>query len=191
MSAKPKGGANTTKSARRNPGRTGQGPTPGSWKPGQSGNPKGAPKRGESWADIFKRVGDMTGPEAAERSLMLAGQFLELGDGITLKEAVALSSFRSLIFDTTPGLLGQVMDRVEGRPGQALDIHMTTDERARAAGFDPAQLRERVRAALAILKNAQADEDPDPTQGPSPSSHSRRRNPRRSPTSDAWRASSR
>ena len=37
-------------------------------------------------------------------------------------------------------------------------------ERARAAGFDPAQLRERVRAALAILKNAQADDDPDPTQ---------------------------
>ena len=39
---------------------------------GIGGNPKGAPKRGESWAEIIKKYGDMTPVEAAQNIIAVA-----------------------------------------------------------------------------------------------------------------------
>lgn len=85
------------------------------WKKGQSGNPKGAPKRGESFTEIIKRVGNETPSEAAAVSLELAQKFLSIGDGVTLKEAVIRRVYGSLLFDPQPGLLNAFMDRAEGK----------------------------------------------------------------------------
>ena len=97
-------------------------PSPSAWKPGQSGNPAGAPKRGESWAEIIKNLGDMTAPEAAAVSLELSTQFLKIGSGITLKQAVVLRVYAALLFDPNPGLLNSFMDRVEGKVKDQVDL---------------------------------------------------------------------
>ena len=85
------------------------------WKKGQSGNPSGAPKRGESWAEIIKYVGDLTPSEAAEMSQQVAGKLRSIGDGVTLKQAVVLRVFAALMFEPQPGLLNAFMERTEGK----------------------------------------------------------------------------
>lgn len=93
------------------------------WPKGTSGNPKGAPKRGESWAEIIKRVGEMTPAEAAERSLVLAKELIKIGDGITLKEAVVLRVYAALLFEPQPGLFNAFMERTEGKVAQTLNVN--------------------------------------------------------------------
>ena len=48
---------------------------PKGWKPGQSGNPKGRPKDGESWAAVIKEISDMP----ADEVLALVGKGNDLG----------------------------------------------------------------------------------------------------------------
>lgn len=114
-------------------------PPRSAWKPGTSGNPRGAPRRGESWTEIIKRVGDMTPAEAAATSLELARQLLKLGDGLTLKEAVVLRVYGALLFDPNPGLLNAFMNRAEGMPNQNVSVYDWRKE-AKEAGYDPDEL---------------------------------------------------
>lgn len=109
------------------------------WPKGVSGNPKGAPKRGESWAEIIKRIGDQTGSEAAEASLLMAKDFLKLGGGVTLKEASIYAAFRAFINDPQPGLLNILIERAEGK---VADIHAEVpwDVLAQQYGIDPAKV---------------------------------------------------
>jgi len=93
---------------------------PQTWKPGQSGNPDGAPKRGESWAEIITRIGDMTPIAAAEYCKAIAAKLKKIGDAVTLKEAVVMRVYAALLFEPTPGLLNSFMDRVEGKPDQPI-----------------------------------------------------------------------
>lgn len=91
------------------------------WQKGQSGNPAGAPKRGQSWAELIKELGDLDGPQAAARAQFLAKQFRSLEPGVTLKELVVLRVYSSLIDDPQPGLLNSIMDRAEGKVTQPTD----------------------------------------------------------------------
>ncbi len=95
---------------------------PHRWPKGVSGNPKGAPKKGESWAEIIKRVGEMTPQEAADHARAIAGKLVSMGDGITLKEAVVIRVYASLLFEPQPGLLNSFMDRAEGKVTEPVDI---------------------------------------------------------------------
>ena len=88
------------------------------WKKGQSGNPKGAPRRGESWAELIKLYGEMTPGEAAQQSLELAKKLLTIGEGVTLKEAVVLRVYAALLFEPDARLLNAFMDRAEGKVTQ-------------------------------------------------------------------------
>lgn len=126
-------GLRVTKIANKKPTKRGN-PT---WKKGgPSPNPAGAPKRGESWAEIIKRVGEYTPPEAAARSLELAKKLLSIGDGVTLKEAAILRVYGAILFEPQPGLLNILIERAEGKVSDKLEI---TDWRAeaQAAGLDP------------------------------------------------------
>lgn len=105
------------------------------WKKGQSGNPAGSPKRGESWAEIIKRVGEYTPPEAAARSLELSKQLLKIGEGVTLKEAAVLRMFGAILFDPQPGLVNILIERAEGKITQPIELAWRED--ARAAGLPP------------------------------------------------------
>jgi hypothetical protein len=121
-----------------------------SWKPGQSGNPKGAPKRGESWAELFKELGNLTPAAAARKCHAIAGQLQGLGDKITLKEAVVLRVFSALLFEPSSGLLNAVLDRVEGKVAQPIDVNWR--EEVRRLGVSPSEIfEEMVQAAMKKL----------------------------------------
>ena len=96
-----------------------------SWRPGQSGNPAGSPKRGESWAEIIKRIGDMTPVEAADHANEIAKQLRKIGGGLTLKEAVVVRVYAALLFEPQASLLNSFMERAEGKVSQPLDVSVT------------------------------------------------------------------
>ncbi len=76
------------------------------FKPGQSGNPKGRPKKGFSWADVLNRLGE---------------ENIKIGvEDITKKEAVA----RKLWSEAAKGeqwAINALMDRMDGKPRQVVD----------------------------------------------------------------------
>jgi hypothetical protein len=98
------------------------------WKKGgKSPNPAGAPKRGESWTEIIARYGEMTPSEAAEQSLELSKKLLSIGDGVTLKQAVVLRVYTSLLFEPQPGLLNAFMERAEGKVKDKVEVSGDTE----------------------------------------------------------------
>jgi hypothetical protein len=107
--------ANTKKAGKRPPPKN-------AWKPGQSGNPAGAPKRGESWAEIIKAFGDLTPNEAADKIQALAVQLRKYGGQLTLKQAVVARVYAALLFDPQAGLLNAFMDRSEGKVADRVRI---------------------------------------------------------------------
>lgn len=91
------------------------------WKKGQSGNPAGAPKRGESWAEIIKRIGDMTPEEAASKFGKVAQELRAMPGGVSLKELVVMRVYASMLFEPAPGLFGHLLDRVDGAVTQKIE----------------------------------------------------------------------
>jgi hypothetical protein len=81
----------------------------------QNINKKGAPMRGESWAEIIDRVGKMTPIEAAEHAKAIAGKLKSMGGDMTLKEAVVIRGYAALLFEPSPGLMNVYMDRNDGK----------------------------------------------------------------------------
>ena len=133
-------------------------PTPASWRKGQSGNPKGAPKRGESWAEIWKRIGNMTGPEVAAYGLQLAKQLRELPSNVSLKEIVVTRTFISLINEPTPGLLNAAQDREEGTPRQTMVLEGSDEKPFAFRVVETSAIRTAVGIAPAARRSA---DDPD------------------------------
>lgn len=95
------------------------GKTKTSWKPGQSGNPAGGPKRGQSWKEIIAEIGQLTPDEAREMSQKIFSN-IHLGNEVTLNQAVVLRVYASLLFEPQPGLLNTFMERVEGKVAQPI-----------------------------------------------------------------------
>lgn len=123
------------------------------WKKGQpSPNPAGAPKRGESWAEIIKRIGEMTPPEAAALSLELTKKLLAIGDGVTLKQAVVLRAFADLLHEPTAGMLVALMDRADGKVTQPVSLTWQSPyvELIRARKVTFAQLAAELDTSLAV-----------------------------------------
>ena len=76
------------------------------FKKGQSGNPKGRPKDGESWAGMLSKI--------CEEDLTHNGK------KITKKEAIC----RKLISEAAKGeqwAINALMDRIDGKPKQVVD----------------------------------------------------------------------
>ena len=95
------------------------------WKPGQSGNPKGRPREGESWAAVIKRISSMDADEIAVmvgKDNELGQQLMQLPKGVAMKELVTARVLASLMFEPTPGLWNGLMERAEGRVPLAVDI---------------------------------------------------------------------
>src|ERR1700693_2918298 len=91
---------------------------PHAWKPGQSGNPAGAPKRGMSWAEIIKTVGDEAAPGRPD---------------VTMKEAVVRAAFMHAI-KANAMIRREIMQRSEPQAGE-LNIRHDWREEARARGL--------------------------------------------------------
>ena len=119
------------------------------WKKGgPSPHPQGAPKRGESWAEIIKRFGEMTPAEAAQVSLELSKRLLSIGEGITLKQAVVLRVYDALLFEPQPGLLNAFMERAEGKITQPIEVENWRSELEKQ-GIKASDVFERIVAAVA------------------------------------------
>jgi len=85
-------------------------------------NLEGAPKRGTSWAELYNFYGDMTPVEAAEHVGKIANKLKAYGDRITLKEAVVITVYSSMLFSPSPGLLSTMQDRMEGKVKEQIQI---------------------------------------------------------------------
>lgn len=92
---------------------------------GVSGNPKGRPKDGESWAAIIKSVGDMYPADL----LAFIGTDNDLGRAIAkfpkdtqLKYLVTARVFAALMFEPTSSLWKDLMDRAEGKVKDQVDL---------------------------------------------------------------------
>ena len=81
------------------------------FKKGQSGNPKGRPKLEESWAGMMREICD---------------EEVKVGSAtMSRKEAIA----RKLFSEAAKGeawAINALMDRMDGRPKQALDVDHTS-----------------------------------------------------------------
>lgn len=83
-----------------------------SFKPGQVANPKGAPKRGFSWAELFEKYGSMT-------AIQLRKAAKEKGTSI--KELAVINILFALASgDVNARLVSAVMDRQDGKPVQPI-----------------------------------------------------------------------
>lgn len=117
--------ANTKKTdKKRKPPRT-------AWKPGQSGNPAGRPKDGESWTSIISEVGNAY----PEDILAFIGSDNDLGKSVALlpksvqnKYLVVVRVFAALMFEPTSGLLKELLDRLEGKVTDRLDMTTKGDK---------------------------------------------------------------
>jgi len=89
-------------------------PTAGSFKPGQSGNPGGRPKDGESFASVLRDLLSKDGQEIANLCKTYAKEFRQFPAGVNMRSMIALRWIVALLNDPTPGLLQQMVDRVDG-----------------------------------------------------------------------------
>ena len=92
--------------------------TSSSWKPGQSGNPSGRPKDGQSWREVITDVSNMT----IDDILVMVGSDNELGmqlakmpKNLQMKYMVTARVMAALMFEPTAGLWNGLMDRMEGK----------------------------------------------------------------------------
>ena len=95
------------------------------WKPGQSGNPRGRPKDGESWAAIIKSVGDMYPTDLIAfigKDNDLGRMLSKLPANVQMKYLVTARVFSALMFEPTNGLWKETMDRAEGKVKESLDL---------------------------------------------------------------------
>jgi hypothetical protein len=95
------------------------------WKPGVSGNPAGRPKDGESWAAIIAAVGNMYPDDLIKfigRNNDLGRMLIDLPQNVQMKYLVTARVFAALMFEPTSGLWKELMERVEGKVADHIDM---------------------------------------------------------------------
>lgn len=121
------------------------------WKPGQSGNPKGRPKDGQSWSAIISSVGDMYPDDILEfvgKNNELGKQIAKYPKNVQLKYLVVARAFSALMFEPSPSLLKEFLDRLEGKVKERLDV-TSGDEKLANLSDD-----EKILRILALVKKA-------------------------------------
>lgn len=76
------------------------------WQKGQSGNPAGRPKKGNTFSEVLEK-------EAQE---LLKSQ------GITMREALAKVLWRKAVMDKDLKAMDMIMDRIDGKAKSSLDV---------------------------------------------------------------------
>jgi len=108
----------TANNGKKPPNRRGRPENLKPWPKGVSGNPAGAPKRGESWAEIIGRIGEMTDAE-----------FIQLKRGQpTQKQQAVMAVYMALKNDPQPGVFNAIMDRTEGKVTEKLEVSDLRDK---------------------------------------------------------------
>ena len=76
------------------------------WKPGQSGNPSGSPKRENSLTHILEQIGSEPVDET----------------GLTRKQALARLMWSKALDDVDMTAMKYIYDRIDGSPRQAVEM---------------------------------------------------------------------
>lgn len=84
------------------------------WKPGQSGNPGGRKKGGDSFASVLREFLGMSGPAIAGKIAFFKREFAKLPDDVDLRSLIALRWITSIMNEPTPGLMKELLDRTDG-----------------------------------------------------------------------------
>ena len=105
------------------------------WKPGQSGNPKGRPKTGQSWSEILAEVWDQYPQELLDiiPAGPLAAGIKQYPKEVQIKYLVAVRITQALLFEPTSGLLTEVLNRLEGKVQERLQLDGNLDVEGLAA----------------------------------------------------------
>jgi len=98
---------------------------PQTWKKGQSGNPKGAPKRGTSFKEIYEWAlecdrDDMIAVLEAGGRNDLSNMFRLMPKGVHMKALLAARIVAANMFEPQPGLVNHIADRIEGKVAQPI-----------------------------------------------------------------------
>ena len=98
---------------------------PGTWDKGKSGNPKGRPAEGQSWAAIWREITNKT-PE--QLAVMVGGNKTDMGrnlallpKGVAIKYLVALRVIIQTMFEPNASLINAMMEREEGKVPDKLE----------------------------------------------------------------------
>lgn len=117
------------------------------WPKGVSGNPAGAPKRGESWAETIQRIGEMTDAE-----------FVKLKHANpTQKQQAIMAIYMALKNDPQPGVFNAIMDRTEGKVKDQVELT--------GANGGPLEMMDVKDRILSKLNKVDASPAPDSVSG--------------------------
>lgn len=111
-----------------------------SWKPGQSGNPKGRPSLGLSWKELIVKIGDELFPGT---------------DNLTLKEAVVRAAYHFAMKGNAL-ILRELMQRSEPVAGE-LNVHHDWREVAKAQGLNEADVLAEAESILNESRHQSSD----------------------------------
>ena len=108
-----------------NSGKPKRKPNKTAWKPGQSGNPSGRKRDDHSWKEVIAECSNMT----VEDILQMVGETNDLGRAIKampknvqMKYLVTARVLAVLMFEPTSGLWNGLMDRMEGKVADRVQI---------------------------------------------------------------------
>lgn len=127
------------KSEIANKGKTKPRGNPAWVKGGPSPNPKGAPKRGTSWAEVITKTYEMTPAQIQEwlgARNELSASFRQMPQDVPLKHLVVARVAAALMFEPTPALLAAIMNRAEGMPTQAVELSGPDKKEITIRAFD-------------------------------------------------------
>ena len=98
---------------------------PTAWKPGQSGNPAGRKKDEHSWKQVIAECSNMT----VDDILQMVGETNDLGrvikampKNVQMKYLVTSRVLAALMFEPTSGLWTGLMDRMEGKVAERIQL---------------------------------------------------------------------
>ena len=96
-----------------------------------SPNPKGAPKRGESWKEIIDTVSKLTAEQIRQSvgNNDLGRAFQQMPKGIPMRDLVVMRVFSALMFEPQSGLWNTLIERVEGKVPQPVQFDVTEELR--------------------------------------------------------------
>lgn len=83
---------------------------------GVSGNPKGRPLKGGSYAEIIREIGNMTGEQLADVMCNQWSPELRKHIGpVRMKDALAVRAYLAFFRDAQPSMFATLMDRADGK----------------------------------------------------------------------------
>lgn len=93
-------------------------PTGKRFKPGQSGNPKGRPKKAKCIPDLLRKIGDYQTPAELQKSVI---EYFELPKDtcVSMAEAVCLKVYMKAM-EGQSWAINFIADRTEGKPAQTI-----------------------------------------------------------------------